>query len=146
MADRHLQERMENILSRLSIPINLIDRDIDTQAVAREPGLANLAEGTPTRLGSRIYVAIPRSRVVLSVAADQPAALDVLTLASELIATMTASGDNHTENSFDVYRRALRGELAGSELEALSHEHQLPADLRRCVLVFHIVQTDNERA
>ena len=56
------------------------------------------------------------------------------------------SSEAYSENSFDVYRRMLRGELTGSELEALSHEFQLPQSLLRCVLVFHIVQTDNARA
>jgi carbohydrate diacid regulator len=77
---------------------------------------------------------------------DGQSAADLLTLACELAASLCAATDVHTETSYDVYRRALRGELSGSELEALSHEHQLPAELCRCVLVFHIVQTDNERA
>ena len=35
---------------------------------------------------------------------------------------------------------------AGLELDALAHEHQLTDDLRRSVMIFHLVQTDNERA
>ena len=40
----------------------------------------------------------------------------------------------------------LLGELTGSELAGLGHEHQLPASLERCVMVFHIVQTDQKKA
>ncbi len=144
MAQRHLHERMENILSRLSIPVTLIDLDYEQQH-AHTAAYDKLAEGQISRVNGKLCVIIPKTRFALS-AADHPGATDVLTLACELIMTMTTAALNHTEDSFDVYRRALRGELAGSELEALSHEHQLPADLRRCVLVFHIVQTDNERA
>ena len=34
----------------------------------------------------------------------------------------------------------------GAELEALCHEHQLPQNLERCAMVFHMVQTGEERA
>ncbi len=145
MAERHLQEKLENILARLSIPVTVIDREYDANVLENTPAISALTDGLITRIDNRLYLTVPHSRIIIS-AADVSGANDVLMLACELVSSMSAFGDNHTENSFDVYRRALRGELAGSELEALSHEHQLPADLRRCVLVFHIVQTDNERA
>ena len=44
---------------------------------------------------------------------------DVLQLAAMLIAALDHSGENRTESSSDVYCRALRGDLMGSELEAL---------------------------
>ena len=71
---------------------------------------------------------------------------DVLQLAAMLIAALDHSGENRTESSSDVYCRALRGDLMGSELEALSHEHQLPQEMDRTVMLFHIVQTENECA
>ncbi len=143
MADRHLHERIENVLSRIATPITLIDLD-EHAAAAKMSGFPPLEEGTVTTLTGVSYIAVPQTRLVLSTTTSAVAG-DILTLACELIGTITAE-DSHTENSFDVYRRALRGELTGSELEALSHEHQLPSDLYRCVMVFHIVQTDNERA
>ena len=144
MADRHIQEKIENILSRLSVPVTLIDREYDP--VSKVPSVEELEDGAVACVNGRLYLAVPKTHLVLSADASYAAASDVLQLSCELIGTLTNVTDNHTENSFDVYRRALRGELSGSELEALSHEHQLPNDLRRCVLVFHIVQTDNERA
>ena len=141
MADRNLQERMEAILSRLSIPVTVVDREYDAHA-----GAESLAEGVISRSGGMKALLVPKTHLMLTCREDVPGADEMLRLACELVSTLGAAGDTHTENSYDVYRRALRGELTGSELEALSHEHQLPADLRRCVLVFHIVQTDNERA
>ena len=37
-------------------------------------------------------------------------------------------------------------ELAGSELEALAHEHQIEMNRERCVLTFQILQTETETA
>lgn len=146
MADRHLQERMESILNRLSVPVKVIDRDYDSNALAFIEGIDSLEEGVIRELHGVKYYAVPKTNIILSCDAFVAGAADVLKLASELVSTLGSSNDSHTENSYDVYRRALRGELSGSELEALSHEHQLPADLKRCVMVFHIVQTDSERA
>ena len=146
MADRHLQERMENILSRLSIPVTVIDREYDGHALNGVAGFEDLQPGEVLSYGGAKYIAVPKTHIVLSCPEAAAGGAEVLKLACELVSALSAANDNYTENSYDVYRRALRGELAGSELEALSHEHQLPADLERCVLVFHIVQTDNERA
>ncbi len=143
MADRHLQEQMEAILSRLSMPVAVLDREYEESLHRMEQ---QLAEGEPHTANGKMYLAVPNTRLVLSCDAHRPGAQDVLLLACELVSTLGAASDAHTENSFDVYRHALRGELSGSELEALSHEHQLPASLPRCVMVFHIVQTDHDRA
>ncbi|MBQ8201674.1 MAG: helix-turn-helix domain-containing protein [Clostridia bacterium] len=144
MAERHLQEQMESILARLSMPVTVLDREYDDSM--KGSLAAQLTDGVLAAYDGNMYLAVPRTNIVLMCAQDHPGAKDVLLLACELVSTLGAAADSHTENSFDVYRRALRGELAGSELEALSHEHQLPDDLKRCVMVFHIVQTDNERA
>lgn len=147
VAGKHLHEQMEQILARLALPVEMIDREDQAYAADRPVGLeGKLTEGVPCQVDGRMYLAVADSPMILSCAADQPGARDVLLLAAELVSTLSESKDSHAETAFDVYRRALRGELSGSELEALCHEHQLPDDLKRCVLVFHIVQTDNDRA
>ena len=143
MSGKHLHEQIEQILARLALPVDLINVD-DAALPASAAG--QLVDGVAVASGGRMYLAVSGTNLVLACAADQPGARDVLLLAGELVSTLAETKDSHTENRFDVYRRALRGELTGSELEALCHEHQLPDDLRRCVMVFHIVQTDNERA
>ena len=146
MVDRLLHERIETILSKLSVPVQLMDEE-EYEAHGLGAGLPydTLSDGQLHQADGVLYQAVPHSRLLVSTQ-EHPGAADLLTLACEMAASMCAAADVHTETCFDVYRRALRGELSGSELEALSHEHQLPADLRRCVLVFHIVQTDSERA
>lgn len=146
MADRHLQERMESILNRLSIPVAVIDREYDSHALNASHPLEELEDGETIDWNGAKYTAVPKTHLVLSCSSSIPGADNVLKLACELVSTLSSVNDSYTENAYDVYRRALRGELTGSELEALSHEHQLPSDLERCVLVFHIVQTDQDRA
>lgn len=146
MADRHLQERMENVLNRLSIPVKVIDREYESHIFGTGESIDKIEDGMLVELNGAKYYAVPKTGIMLCCDADTPGADAVLKLACELVSTLGSVNDSHTETSYDVYRRALRGELNGSELEALSHEHQLPSDLKRCVLVFHIVQTDSERA
>ncbi len=142
MADRHLLDRIDQILTRLSVPVSVIDLEYDNHAL----GNVALPEAETIVLDGKLVHTVANLHVALSCNADVPGAENVLKLAAELVSAIGCVNDSHTENSYDVYRRALRGELSGSELEALSHEHQLPAELKRCVLVFHIVQTDSERA
>ncbi len=145
MADRLIQERIDGLLKRLSIPVSIIDNDYESHASTVYDLAEQLEDGIVNQIGDKSYIKVPNSKIILSTVGNETHS-DILLLASELIASYMSMADVHTESGVDVYRRALRGELAGSELEALSHEHQLPNDLRRCVLVFHIVQTDNERA
>ena len=140
MIDRHLQNQIDEMLGRLTVPLIALERDAEGL-----PELPPQVEDVPVALGGQLYLAVQQPALVLACPEGQPGARDILTLGAALIGSLTA-GDSRSETSGDVYRRALRGELAGSELAALSHEHQLPLDLKRCVMVFHIVQTDQQRA
>lgn len=146
MADRHLMERMDQVLKRLNIPVEAIDLEYEPQILGGTYGIDKPEEGVVVERNDAKYYIVPKTHVALFCKANVPGADNLLKLASELMTTIVTANDTHTEDSCDVYRRALRGELSGSELEALSHEHQLPADLKRCVFVFHIVQTDQDRA
>lgn len=146
MADRHLQERVEEVLNRLSIPVTVIDREYAPQAIPHVQGMDTWQEGSPVAIEGVLYLLVPQTQLVLSCKEDAAGACNVLKLAGELAQTLCGGNENYTENSYDVYRRTLRGELSGSELDALSHEYHLPVDLARCVLVFHIVQTESNRA
>ena len=142
MLDKHLMEQMESILARLTIPVAVLDKEYD---VRPQVELKTLEDGVVTTADGSLYLAVQKPPVVLSCPAEAPGALDVLTLAGALVSAVTEA-DHHTENCYDVYRRMLRGDLTGAELEALSNEHQIPRELERCVMVFHMVQTENERA
>ena len=128
---------MEQMLTKLSVPIGLLDIED-----CRVP----LTEGEPVQDGAWMYMPAPGTRYVLRCGAGEPGARDVLVLASQLLTVVSAERSSHVEDRFSVYRRVLRGELTGSELEALVHEHQLPMEMRRSVLIFQIMQTSDMRA
>lgn len=141
MIDRHLMDQMERVLSKLHAPITVLDIDTYAHMCDDMP----LQEDVPQLLGQRICMLIAKPAAVLCCPADVAGAQDLLQLAGALIGTL-AMGSGRTETSLDVYRRTLSGELTGSELDALIHEYQLPRDLERCVMVFHMVQTGKEHA
>ena len=144
--NKRLQEQVDNVLNRLSVPITILDADSDRLPDGMPLSTLRLTEGEARAMLGSLYMAVPPLHIVLTCAEQQPGARDVLQLAAMLIAALDHSGENRTESSSDVYCRALRGDLMGSELEALSHEHQLPQEMDRTVMLFHIVQTENECA
>ena len=144
MIDKHLMDQVENILGRLSIPVAVSDKDPDSSRFTPDY-VRDMADGVCQEERGVMYLPVSQPPVVLSCAADAPGAANILTLAAALIASL-GNVTVRPETSYDVYRRILLGELTGSQLEALGHEYQLPADLDRCVMVFHIVQTDYIKA
>ena len=138
MIDKHVLEQVEAVLSRLSVPLIALEKDSDAL-----PQLPPMEDGQPVVAAGQLYLLVRQPAMVLSCPANLPGSRDLLLLAGALVNSIDA-GEQHAETSADVYRRALRGELVGSELEALSHEHQLPQDLKRCVMMFHIVQMEHD--
>ena len=127
LMNKRLQEQVDNVLNRLSVPITILDADSDRLPDGMPLSTLRLTEGEARAMLGSLYMAVPPLHIVLTCAEHH-------------------SGENRTESSSDVYCRALRGDLMGSELEALSHEHQLPQEMDRTVMLFHIVQTENECA
>ncbi|MBR3764294.1 MAG: helix-turn-helix domain-containing protein [Clostridia bacterium] len=136
MMDKQQLAMVQQTLAMLAAPVEMMDAE-ECPAMTGH---------TPVQDGEWLYMAVEKAPYAMRCSADAPGAQDVLLLAAQLVRAMCVDKALNSEDSFAVYRRALRGELAGSELEALSHEHQLPDDLRRCVMIFHIVQTDSDRA
>lgn len=147
MMNRRLQEQMESVLGRLSMPVTMLDVDADILPDGMSLMTLCQNDGNIRTAWGNYYLYVPHTRMVLSCPEQLPGARDVIQLAASLLSALDCSnGESRTENSCDVYCRALRGDLMGSELEALSHEHQLPQEMERTVMVFHIVQTENECA
>lgn len=133
--DRHWADQLETALAGIKAPITVLDAE----------SAADLAEGECVQQGEQLYLLLPRMSAALCCPAGTPGGEDLLRMAAALADALVVS-PSRMENSADVYRRVLGGELSGAELEALTHEHQLPHDLERCVMVFHIVETGNARA
>lgn len=146
MLDKHLMDQMEAILSRLSIPVSILEKTVDYRMEnGQNLALEELTDGVPQAVEGQLYFPVKQPAVVLYCQERLPGARDVLILAGALIGSL-GNSENRTENCFDVYRRTLAGELVGAELEASSNEHQLPQKMDRCVMVFHMVQTGGDRA
>ncbi len=146
MLTKRLQDQANSILNRLSIPVTMLEVKNDMLPDGTSLSSLRLTEGDLRASMGKLYIAIPKLHVVLTAAEQLSGARDVLQLAAMLLTALEQTGEGRTESSSDVYCRALRGELIGSELEALSHEHQMPQDMERAVMLFHIVQTENESA
>ncbi len=141
MMNPHDLEQIKGILSRLSAPIAVLEREAGCQ----KHGLSEseLTDGVIASSEDALCLPLSQPAVMLSCPKDAPGAEDLLQLAAALVGTVGSV--KATETASDVYRRTMLGEVTGSELEALSHEHQLPKTLERCVMLFHIVQTGSER-
>lgn len=145
MVDKHLLDRIELVLGRLSAPIALYDKDTESLNNSRFLPFRGMADGICQAYDGMLYLPMNQPAVVLACPESTPGASDLLTLAEALVTNLSAV-DAKTENSYDVYRRILRGDLAGADLAAFTHEYRLPEDLPRCALVFHIVETEQETA
>ena len=91
-----------------------------------------------------VLLRVDLQRVTLA-DAQGAATHDCIVLAGAMVQSM-GRGEAPIQSRYDVYRRVLREELAGSELEALAHEHQIEMNRERCVLTFQILQTETETA
>lgn len=145
MVDRHLLDQLEAVLSRLSAPIMVADKDRQSRDNQLADLPNDLTDGVVQPYDEYLCMPIKQPGVILYCSRKIPGAQDLLLLGGALVERL-GTNESHAENCFDVYRRALHGELVGAELDALTHEHQLPQNLRRCVLVFHVVHTENDRA
>lgn len=145
MVDRHLLDRADILLSSLNAPVRVIDKEPDALQVSGAPAMEQLEDDVVQAVGKTLFLPLKQPAVVLCCPKNLPGAEDILRLAGALVSNLSGNG-MRLDTSIDVYRRTLAGEIAGSELDALIHEHQLPRRLPRCVLVFHIVQAVEERA
>lgn len=147
MVDRYLMDQGEAILQKLSIPVTLLEKvqegqDHDGVGVVVQP---TWMDGEVVRQGDYLYLPMHRPSLVLRCQADYPGARDLLVMASAWVDTL-GTRESQIETVMDAYRRILRGEVTGAELEAVAKEHQLMDDCHRCVLVFHITQSKEVRA
>jgi len=144
--DKRMLTKMDGLLGGLSTAIEIRDRQgrcLRPQGGSAFERLEDLAEGKIQRFGDRLYLrSANRLGWIFSVAGDNE---DLLRMANALLtALIKAEGGN--QSAQDVYRRVLKEELSGTEMEALAHEQSIALEQDRCVLLFQIVQTGNTSA
>ena len=56
MVDKHLMDQMENILSRLTIPVAIMDKDPETWSATRQLPLEQISDGMIQRRAGAYYI------------------------------------------------------------------------------------------
>lgn len=139
--DRAVVSQAQDILSRLNAHIQLTDSSTATQILnASIP-----VDGHCHYLNGYACLTTADSELVLYCDETIPGVEDLLSIAGALVSALEDK-DGARNTIADAYRRILRGDISGPELQAIAAEYHIPHDLRRCVLVFHLLQTDRERA
>ena len=138
------------VFETLSIPLRLTDAY--GACIAPENGqpvslpTATLAQGLNHHVGAYYFRTLDIHPPLYLVAPDDaPGVEDILCVADAMLmnlfkASLSIAG--HT----DVYRRALKQELSGAELNSRAAEHQIPLEMERCVMLFQIDRTEKTSA
>ena len=145
---RHIQ-RIEKIFDMLSLPLRLLDAQgacLVPQGGAPAVLPSGIPQGLNHRAGDYYLRALDISPVLyLSAPVSAPGAEDVLTMTDAMLMNLLKSSASMSGLT-EVYRRILRQELSGTELLSRAGEHQIPADMPRCVMIFQLGQTEKTTA
>ena len=148
--EKRFLNQIQQVLARLMQPLWLLDTEGTVLLPEDNRGKVNLPEfmepGMPVAFEGKTFLMIGLTpELILCADAQGAATHDCIVLAGAMVQSM-GRGEAPIQSRYDVYRRVLREELTGSELEALAHEHQIEMNRDRCVLTFQILQTETETA
>lgn len=137
MPDKHVIEQVIKTLSNLHNEIVLFDADgKSVPAGSREvvPSFEEHMDSITYEGYTWVRIHAPLISFARIQGTDDSAA-DCARLCAALVESLIA--EPPTNDQSDVVRSALREELSGPELDALTLEHNIPMVLDRCVLLFH---------
>lgn len=148
--EKRYVKRIEKIFEQLSAGLRLLDAQ--GVCVAPEngesehlPGTA-VAAGITHRVEDKLYRSLDMNPpLILVCGADVPGAENLLIVTDAMLMSMFKSSLSIASHS-DVFRRALKQELTGSDLAARASEHQIPLEMERTVMLFQIEQTEKASA
>ena len=148
--EKRFLNQVQQVLARLMQPLWLLDTEGNILLPEEQQGRINLPEfmepGMPVAFEGKTFLTIGITPELVLCADSQGAAThDCIVLAGAMVQSM-GRGEAPIASRYDVYRRVLREELTGAELEALAHEHQIDMEKDRCVLTFQVLQTDTDTA
>ncbi len=136
MPDKRMVELLGKTIENLSLRVSLLDgegnavigRSVSLPAMDEHDDWAVIDGDTWMRL------AIPGIQYV-RVEGDTQSAADCAKLVAALAHSMCM--EPPASDKLDVVRSALREELSGPELEALTQEYGIPMTMNRCAILFH---------
>ena len=142
---RYIQ-KIALVFEGLTLPVRFLDADgiclVPEGGQEMTLPATQLAQGINHRVGDILLRALDMNPALYLVApADAAGASDVLCVVDAMLMSLFKSGLSIASHT-DVYRRALKMELTGSDLSARASEHQIPMEADRCVMLFQLEQTD----
>lgn len=142
--------KISKVFDTLHISLRLLDAQgnclVPEDGPSGEVPTSVLAPGINHHSGSQYLRVLDMHPPMMLCCADNCAgAEDVLTMTDAMLMSMFKSNLSIASHS-DVYRRTLKQELSGSDLLTRAGEHQIPLEMERCVILFHIEQTDKASA
>ena len=143
-------KKIARVFETLKVPLRLTDMQgmclvpEEGEGVALPAGV--LTQGINHRVGEKVFRALDMNPTLYLVAPSGAEGVeDVLCMADAMIMSMLKSSMSIASYT-DVYRRVLKQELSGTDLITRAREHQIPLEMRRCVLLFQMEQTERASA
>lgn len=143
-------KKIAKVFDMLSVPLRLTDATgmclVPEEAQPAEPPVTVLAQGINHHIGAYYYRALDMHPPLYLVAPDNAAGVeDVLCVADAMLMSLFKSSLSIASHT-DVYRRALKQELTGTDLITRASEHQIPLEMNRSVMLFQMEQTEKASA
>ena len=148
--EKRFLNQIQQVLSRMMQPLWLLDEEGNVLLPEGQPikwVLPTFLEpGVPVAFEARTFLAVDMiPQLVLCADAQGIATHDSILLAGAMVQAMGRSEDP-IASRYDVYRRVLREELSGPEMEALANEHAIELERERCAVLLQVLQTETESA
>ncbi len=137
-----LADKLQEVFASLQTTVYLLD---DEGRSLLPPGPAlfylpdQLPQGQIVSLNGYSFVRLNADERFILCAMQSQSVADVLLLAVAY-ADKVVLAEDANDDLLSVYRRLMTADLSGVEMDALTVEHHLPADLPCCTLLMHMVQ------
>lgn len=143
-------KKIAKVFETLTIPLRLLDASgvclvpEDGEPVALPANV--LAQGINHHVGEYYFRALDIHPPLYLAAPDGAAgAEDILCVADAMLMSLLKSSLSIASHT-DVYRRALKQEISGTDLITRASEHQIPLEMPRCVMLFQLEQAERASA
>lgn len=143
-------KKIAKVFETLTIPLRLLDASgvclvpEDGESVVLPTTV--LAQGINHHVSGYFFRALDIHPPLYLAAPDSAAGVeDLLCVADAMLMGLLKSSLSIASHT-DVYRRALKQELSGTDLITRASEHQIPLEMQRCVMLFQLEQTEKASA
>ncbi|MDD2648557.1 MAG: helix-turn-helix domain-containing protein [Eubacteriales bacterium] len=142
--DSIMTTEFEQALGRLSMPVFILDRN--GMCLYPTGGgqfvLPDMPLGTakPVPMYGNVFLPLSAdANVILMAQQADGTAGDVLLMVDSMMTNILSSTSPILDET-GVYRRAIKEEVSGADLELLAQEHHIDLEMQRCVILFQATQ------